>query len=279
MPAAVLTVNLSAIAANWRSLDAMTANAVETAAVIKANAYGLGVGPVGLALINAGARTFFVALAAEGVRLRQEIGPAARIFVFSGYMRGDEAAFVEADLIPLLNSADQVLHFLAKAAGAACGLQLNSGMNRLGMEAEELASVVEHLPALNTVLVMSHLACADEPEHPQNAAQLAAFNEMTATLDTARSFAATGGVLLGAGYHMELTRPGIGLYGGAPFVEAQPVVTLSLPVIQTRDVVIGESVGYGATWVATRPSRIATVAGGYADGLIRAMGSNAALYA
>ena len=196
MPAALLTVNLGAIVANWRSLDAMTADTVETAAVIKADAYGLGVGPVGVALLNAGARSFFVALAAEGVLLRQEIGPAARIFVFSGYMHGDEAAFVEADLIPLLNSTDQVSHFLAKGASAACGLQLDSGMNRLGMEAEELTSVAEHFPALNPVLVMSHLACADEPEHPQNAAQLAAFNKMANTLDTARSFAATGGIFL-----------------------------------------------------------------------------------
>jgi alanine racemase len=148
------------------------------------------------------------------------------------------------------------------------------------MEREELTSIMAQIPALNPVLVMSHLACADEPEHPQNAAQLAAYNEMTTALPgKRRSLSATGGVLLGTDYHMDLTRPGIGLYGGDPFMEAEPVVTLSLPVIQTRPVAIGESVGYGASWVATRPSIIATVAAGYADGLIRAMGPNASLYA
>lgn len=280
MPGALLTVDLGAIVANWRALDAKTAETVETGAVIKADAYGLGAGPVGQALQKAGAKTFFVALASEGVVLRQAIGPASRIFIFSGYMRGDESTFDEFDLTPLLNSADQAKRFLADRQGAACGLQLDSGMNRLGMEAAELTSIFEHIPALNPVLVMSHLACADEPEHPQNATQLGAFNEMTATLPNhRRSLSATGGILLGADYHMDLTRPGIGLYGGDPFMDAQPVVTLSVPVIQTRPVAVGESVGYGATWVATRPSVVATVAAGYADGLIRAMGPNASLYA
>ncbi len=280
MPAALLTVNLGAIVANWRALDALSAKTVETGAVIKADAYGLGVAPVGRALQKAGAKTFFVALAAEGATLRQAIGPAARIFVFSGYMRGDEAAYRDFNLTPLLNNADQVTRFLADRQGAACGLQLDTGMNRLGMEAAELASIIAQIPALNPVLIMSHLACADEPEHPQNAAQLTAFKDLTATLpDIPRSLSATGGILLRADYHMNLTRPGIGLYGGDPFIGAQPVVTLSLPVIQTRPVSVGESVGYGATWIATRPSVIATVAGGYADGLIRAMGPNASLYA
>lgn len=195
-------------------------------------------------------------------------------------MRGDEAAFEEFDLIPLLNSADQVARFMSDGMLTACGLQLDSGMNRLGMEADELSSILEHMPTLNPVLVMSHLACADEPDHRQNAEQLAAFEEMTATLpNLRRSFSATGGILLGADYHMNITRPGIGLYGGDPFVEAQPVVALSIPVVQTRPVAVGESVGYAASWVAKRPSTIATVAAGYADGIIRAVGGKAALYA
>lgn len=280
MPAALLTINLGAIVANWRALDSKTSDAVETGAVIKADAYGLGVAPVGKALQQAGAKTFFVALASEGILLRQTIGPDARIFVFSGYMQGDEVAFGEFNLIPLLNSADQVMRFLADCQGAACGLQLDSGMNRLGMEAEELTSIMAHMSALDPQLVMSHLACADEPDHPQNAAQLAAFSEMSAALQGCRkSFSATGGIVLGPDYHMDITRPGIGLYGGDPFVDAQPVVTLSLPVIQTRPVAVGEAVGYGASWVAKRSSKIATVAAGYADGLIRAMGGKAVLYA
>ncbi|MBL4874503.1 MAG: alanine racemase [Rhodobacteraceae bacterium] len=280
MPGGLLTIDLGAIVANWRALDAKTADTVETGAVIKADAYGLGVRPVGRSLQKAGVTTFFVALADEGVALRQAIGPATRIFVFSGYMRGDENAFVEFDLTPLLNNADQITRFLIDRQGATCGLQLDSGMNRLGLEREELNSIMDKMPALDQVLVMSHLACADEFEHPQNAAQLVAFNEMAARLPACqRSLAATGGILLGADYHMNLTRPGIGLYGGDPFMDARPVVKLSLPIIQTRPVAVGESVGYGAAWIATCPSIIATVAGGYADGLIRAMGQDASLYA
>jgi len=274
----VLTIDLNAIVANWHALDALSAPNVETGAVVKANAYGLGVAPVGKALQNAGVKTFFVALASEGVALRQAIGNGARIFIFSGYMRGDEAAFNEYSLIPLLNSADQTARFSTKNQGTPCGIQLDSGMNRLGMEATEFASIAKYLPALNPQLIISHLACADEPDHPQSAAQLAAFNDMVTPYTTAQSLSATGGILLGAPFHKNLTRPGIGLYGGDPFAQ-KSVVTLSLPVIQTRAVSTGESVGYGASWIAKRPSIIATVAGGYADGLIRAMGGNAKLFA
>lgn len=271
---ATLTIDLDAIADNWRKLDAISARTVETGAVVKADAYGLGVGQVAPALRKAGARTFFVALAEEGVTLRAAIGPDARIFVFSGYMDEDAAAITSANLIPLLNSAEQAARFLGEQNGRAYGLQIDTGMNRLGMEAEEVAA----LNTLKPQLIMSHLACADEPQHPQNAAQLAAFQGMNG-FDAPTSIAATGGILLGADYHMNLTRPGIGLYGGLPFVGAKPVVTLSLTIIQTRIVETGESVGYGASWIAARPSKIATVAAGYADGLIRAMGGKAMLYA
>ena len=127
-------------------------------------------------------------------------------------------------------------------------------------------------------LVMSHLACADEPDHPMNAQQLRAFSEMTEGVSR-RSLAATGGILLGPDYHFELTRPGVGLYGGQPFADARPVVNLSLPVIQCRTVEPGESVGYGETWRAERETRVATVSAGYADGLLRALSGKATLYA
>jgi alanine racemase len=125
---------------------------------------------------------------------------------------------------------------------------------------------------------MSHLACADEPDHPMNAHQLNVFKELTQGLDVPRSLAATGGLLLGPDYHFDLTRPGIGLYGGAPFDQASPVVTLDIPVIQIRDLDPGETAGYGNAWTATRPSRIATIGAGYGDGLIRSMGPRAFLY-
>ena len=143
-------------------------------------------------------------------------------------------------------------------------------MNRLGMEAEEFAPL--RTEAANARLIISHLACADEPDHPQNRAQLAAFHALTDGMDTRRSLAATGGTLLGADYHFDLCRPGIGLYGGDPFADAQAVVKLEIPVIQTRTVMENEAVGYAAHWMAKRNSRVATIAAGYADGLIRAMG-------
>ena len=133
------------------------------------------------------------------------------------------------------------------------GVQLDSGMNRLGMEPAEWAALRDIAEAQDLRLVMSHLACADEPDHPMNAAQLASFKEMVQGVEAPLSLAATGGILLGRNYHFDLTRPGVGLYGGLPFVDAVPVVTLDLPVIQIRDVEPGESVGYGNAFVAQRP--------------------------
>ncbi|RED13053.1 alanine racemase [Pontivivens insulae] len=266
---AKLTIDLAAIVANWRAL----ARTEETAAVVKADAYGLGLAPVAKALAKAGARTFFVAQTEEGVALRNVLGPGAEIFVFGGLMAGDEAAFRDFELVPCLNSIEQAQRFAVAPTGRYA-LQLDTGMNRLGLEPADLG----HLPDLGSpVLTMSHLACADEPDHPQNAAQLSCFQEIAGT--GRRSLAATGGTLLGADYHFEMTRPGIGLYGGLPFAAAQPVVTLSLPVIQIREVAAGEAVGYGASYVADRPRRIATLSAGYADGLIRAMSGGATLWA
>ncbi len=241
--------------------------------MVKADGYGLGAAAVGPALAAAGARSFFVALAEEGAALRAALGPGPAIFVFDGLMRGDEAPCRAHDLTPCLDSPAQVYYFLEKCSDLPCALQLDSGMNRLGLEPDELAAIAPLLPRLDLRLAMSHLACADTPAHPQNAAQHAAFRAAAARLPgVRRSLAATGGVLLGAEYHFDLTRPGVGLYGGAPFAAARPVVTLALPVVQVRDVAVGEGVGYGAAWTAARPSRIATLGAGYADGLIRAIG-------
>lgn len=242
--------------------------------MVKADAYGLGATVVGPALAAAGARSFFVALAEEGAVLRAALGPAPAILVFSGLMPGDAALMREFDLVPCLNSPPQVADFLKFLPGRPCALQIDSGMNRLGLEPMELADILPLLPQLAPTLVISHLACADEPDHPMNRAQAAAFGQLAAHLPGVRaSLAATGGILLGETLHFGMTRPGIGLYGGQPFAAARPVVGLSLPVIQVRDVAESEVVGYGAAWTAPRPSRIATVASGYADGLPRALGN------
>jgi alanine racemase len=271
MSTAKLTIDLDALATNWRSLDAKTN--CETAAVVKANGYGLDAGRAGQALAKAGARNFFVAAAEEGVALRRAIGPGLGISVFSGHMEGDAHILKEFALTPMLNSVDQMLRHFEALPGHPFGIQLDSGMNRLGMERGEWAAVAEIALGQSPVLIMSHLACADEPSHDMNARQLKEFRELTDGIDVPRSLAATGGILLGPEYHFDLCRPGIGLYGGAPYGDAVPVVKLDLPVIQVRDVVPGETVGYSNAWTAQRPSRIATVAAGYADGLIRAMGS------
>jgi alanine racemase len=277
MSSPTLTIDLQALIANWRALDAMTT--CETAAVVKADAYGLGLGRVSQALAGAGVRHFFVAQANEGVELRKILGPGPRISVFSGHMAGDAGLLGANDLTPMLNSVDQMLRHVESLPGHRFGIQLDTGMNRLGMEPGEWAALRDIAVAQKPVLVMSHLACGDQPDHPMNAHQLNTFKEMAGDLDAPLSLSATAGILLGKDYHFSLTRPGIGLYGGLPFDAAQPVVTLEVPVIQIRELEPGETVGYGNTWTAMRPSRIATLGAGYADGLIRAMGESARVFA
>ena len=265
-----LMIDLGAIARNWRALDALTAPECETGAVVKADAYGCGIAPVGRALARAGCRTFFVANPQEGAALRAA-APEARIHVLAGYAPGEEAAFRSRDLRPVLNTRRQMDDWFAGPAGPAIA-QIETGMNRLGAAAAELPAPLPD----EITHVMSHLACADEPDHPQNAAQIATFDAATTGLGVPRSLAATAGLLLGEHAHHQLTRPGIGLYGGWPWTDAERVVGLEVPVLQVRDVEAGASCGYGAAWIANRPSRLATVCAGYADGLIRALGTGRA---
>lgn len=261
-----LSIDLGAIVRNWQKLDALVGPGCETAAVVKGDGYGCGAAEVGRALAGAGARTFFVAVPGEGAALRAALGPDPVIYVLGGYGVAERAVYVTADLRPVLNSAAQARAWFGDLNGPSA-LQLDTGMNRLGMEPDELAGLGA-IP--DTVqLAMSHMGCADDPPHPMNALQLAAFREMTGALACRRSLSATAGALLGDGYHFDMVRIGIGLYGGWPFVDAEPVVRVAAPIIQIRDVAVGESVGYGANWVADRPSRVATLSAGYADGLIR----------
>ncbi|WP_341214173.1 alanine racemase [uncultured Limimaricola sp.] len=273
MSTGALTIDLDALAANWQALDSMTV--CETGAVVKADGYGLGAPRVARRLAQAGARRFFVAVAEEGAVLRRALGPEPEIYVFSGHMEGDTRKLAGAALIPMLNSIEQLARHLEALPGHAFGIQLDTGMNRLGFEwadwSEAAGIALDHDPLWLT----SHLACADEPDHGMNGYQLDIFRQMTDGLGVPRSLSATGGILLGSDYHFDLTRPGIGLYGGHPFDAAQPVVRLDLPVVQCRDLMEGEVVGYGNSWQAERPSRIATLSGGYADGLLRALSGKA----
>lgn len=278
MATGTLTIDLDAVAANWRALDRNSGPGVQTAAVVKADAYGLGVTRVVRALAGSGARRFFVASAEEGAAVRQALGPGPQVAVLCGHMAGDTEMIHDLDLTPMLNSLEQITRHLESLPGHPFGVQLDTGMNRLGVEMLEWQAVAPILVDAGPELLMSHLACADEPDHPLNDAQLKAFHAMTDGTGLPRSLAATGGILLGPRYHFDLTRPGVGLYGGRPHDAALPVVTLSLPVIQTREVAPGEAVGYGCAWVAERPSVIATVAAGYADGLPRTLSNRARLW-
>jgi alanine racemase len=273
-----LTIDLDAIAANWRALDSLSPPATQTGAVVKADAYGVGAARVALALAQAGARRFFVADAREGAELRRALGPGPQIGILSGHMAGDTGLLAEAALTPILNSVDQASRHLEALPGHPFGLALDTGMNRLGMGPAEWDAAAAVLLAAGPEMLLSHLACADEPGHPMNAAQLARFRRMTDGTGVPRSLSATGGILLGRSYQFDLTRPGIGLYGARPYDAGRPALALRLPVIQTREIAAGETVGYGATWTAPADTRLATLAAGYADGLPRLLSNAATLW-
>jgi len=272
MATGTLTIDLDAMARNWRALDRATTHATQTAAVVKADAYGLGAGRVARRLAQEGARQFFVAVAEEAAAIREVLGPVPEILVFGGHMRGDTDMIADLGLVPLLNSIEQLTRHFEALPDHPFGIQLDTGMNRLGLEPAEWAAVREIALSRSPRLVMSHLACADDPENPMNSNQLQAFHDLTDGLDVPRSLSATGGILLGEAFHFDLTRPGVGLYGGEPFLEAEPVAHLSVPVVQVREVAAGETVGYAKAWTALEDTRIATISAGYADGLIRFAG-------
>jgi alanine racemase len=276
-PSARLTIDLAALAHNYGVLRE-AAGGVETAAVVKADGYGLGAGPVGRALWAAGARSFFVARLTEGEVLRAALGaqrPAA-IYVLDGLSPGTGPRLAAADLIPALSSLSQI----AEARGQAfpVALHVDTGMNRQGLTPDEAAALAADptgLTGLNLVLLMSHLGSATEPAAPRNHAQLARFAPVRALFPQVRaSFPASAGAFLGPDYRFDMVRAGISLYGGGPEERPDPrlraVVTLEAPILDIRQVAAGETLGYGSSVVLQKPTRLAVVAAGYADGVIRA---------
>ena len=276
MATATATIDLNAIRQNWQKLRSMSSN--DAAAVVKANAYGLGLAQVAKALYAEGARIFFVATVEEGAELRSILGKKPDIYVFSGHMVGDTELIKNYNLIPLINSIEQLSRHSKLLREKKFGVQLDTGMNRLGIEPMEWESVKELTLSLNPVLIMSHLACADDPNHKMNSKQLDIFLTLTNKININKSLAATGGILLGPEYHFDLTRPGIGIYGCAPMQDCLPVLKIDIPVIQIRNIESGETVGYGNTWTSPCKKKIATISAGYADGLFRAIGKKAKLY-
>lgn len=267
-----LTIDTTAIAANWRTL-ARASGGAETGAVLKADAYGLGAAAVAPALAKAGCRTFFVATVDEGVALRAVV-PRARIFVLLGLWRGWEAAIAAADLIPILSSAEHLAAFRGMGRAHPFALNFDTGMNRLGFTVEDAAALAGM--AERPEIVMSHLACSDERGHPLNARQCEAFQQVRRRFEGIESsLASSGAIYLGPDYRCDLTRPGIALYGGEPIAgEAnpmQPVAYAEARILQIRTARAGEFVSYGATHQLRRDSRLAIVGAGYADGWQRAL--------
>ena len=273
----ILEIDLAAIVANWRRLAKMAAG-IQCDAVVKADAYGLGMARVAPALAAAGCRRFFVATIDEGLALRRLL-PTAAIAVFGGLLPGTGREFRRGRLVPVLNDLGQIAAWRRQAATRALPamIHIDTGMSRLGLPPDELARLAaepERLDGLAISAVISHLACADEEEHAQNDAQLAAFRSALVRLPPARaSLAASSGIFLGPAYHLDFVRPGAALYGVNPTPQRPnpmtQVIRLKGRIIQLRDVDRGVAVGYGAAHRMQRAGRIATVAVGYADGWLR----------
>jgi alanine racemase len=278
-----LTIDLAAIEANWRTLvrELLT---VECAAVVKANAYGLGLEPVTATLAKAGCKTFFVADIAEARAVRSRVAEAA-IYVLNGFAVDWGDALIEINARPVINSTTELAEWDAFVSAhswrGGAALHIDTGMHRLGISPDEAAALAPRAQTENhgIALVMSHLACADTPDHPLNAAQIKLFRELRMLYSgIPASLANSSGIFLGDTAHYDLARPGAALYGVNPTPgkpnPMQSVVELTGRILQIRNVERDATVGYGATWTAKRPTRIAVVALGYADGLVRAGGGS-----
>lgn len=274
-----LTVDLGALVDNWKEMARRSGSAT-TAAVVKADAYGLGLEDCGTALYEAGARDFFVAAVQEGVTLRT-YAPDARIYVLSGIWPGQERMFYENDLVPVIISEEQLAFWMSVTAEHGdhpCALHIDTGFNRLGLPAEEAIAFAEDVsrPAsFSPVLVMSHLHSGDSPASPLNRSQLESFQRVAAAFEgVPASLSASAGIFLGPEYHFDLTRPGIAAYGGEAVNGMQalkPVAKAEARIIQIRDAPSGSTVSYGATHQLSRNSRLAVVSAGYADGYLRSL--------
>lgn len=283
-----LIVDCDAIAVNFRHLAKQVAPA-ECGAVIKADAYGLGVEDVAAALLRAGCRSFFVARLCEAERLRRVVSTSADIIVLNGLDPGSEASCADAGLVPVLNSASQLAAWRACARSAPrplpAVLQIDTGMSRLGLSLNTALAAAKD-PALSDELdlklLMTHLACGDEPIREENGDQLRRFEAVAAHFPGVRkSIANSAGAFLADNFHHDMVRAGVALFGVAPTAEAttlQPAVRLEARILQIRTIEAGTGVGYGLDHVATTSQRLATIAMGYADGWPRSLGSKGAAW-
>ena len=284
-----LSIDLGALARNYNRLSAMLAPA-RASAVVKADAYGLGAETVAQRLYAEGCRHFFVAHFIEAERLKPSLPPDTQLFVLNGLMPGNETACAAQGIVPVINSLEQLQAWSDAATtlkrSLPAVLQFDTGMSRLGIPPEERASLAARLRDggnVEILFIMSHLASADDVDSAQNGAQL---REMTRIAEEFAGydvcFSNSGGILLGDDYHGVLARPGIALYGGAPNGSGgnpmEPVVSLDVAVVQTRTVPKGALVGYSGAHVADGEMRLATIAAGYADGMLRSLSGRGAVY-
>jgi alanine racemase len=276
---AILTVNLSAIEANWDTLS-RRAMPAECAAVIKADGYGCGMEPVARTLTGAGCKTFFVADLAEARRVRS-VAPDSAVYVLNGLPPGTAAAFAGIRARPVIGSLVELAEWDAFCSAnqwhGGAALHVDTGMNRLGISADEAAALAPRIRAENhgITLLMSHLACAEQPGHPHNERQIQLFREVRLLYrGIPGSLANSSGIFLGSAAHCDLVRPGAALFGVNPTPghsnPMRPVIELQARVVQIRTVPKGETIGYNAIWTAKHAARIAVVAAGYADGYPRA---------
>ncbi|KWV61178.1 alanine racemase [Bradyrhizobium macuxiense] len=279
----ILTVDLDAIVANWRKLE-KTAVPAECGAVVKANAYGCGAEQVSRALANAGCKTFFVATVEEAAAVRAA-APMATIYSLGGFFQNTGDRYAKIDCKPVIGDLNELAEWdvFCRRSGWSGGaaIHIDTGMNRLGLTVTEAQGIIPRINAGDhgITLVMSHLASAEQLHNPANAKQLATFREIASLFaGVPASLANSSGVFLGAQFQFEMVRPGCALYGVNPTPEAdnpmQQVVDLKARIVQIRNIDRGETVGYGGTWTARRPTRLAVVAAGYADGYFRAASAN-----
>lgn len=275
-----LTIDLGALADNWRDMARRSGKA-RASAVVKADAYGMGIEDCGATLYHAGARDFFVATVAEGATLRPH-APEARIFVLSGIWPGQERLVFANDLVPVVASEEQLsfwMGLMAERGDHPFALHVDTGFNRLGLSLDDalfLADDVTRPASFDPVLVLSHLACADTPSSPMNRMQLESFQQVAAAFEGVESsLSASAGIFLGPDYHFDLTRSGIALYGGeAVNGVANPmraVAKAEARILQIREAKQGQTVSYGGTLRLTRDSRLAIASVGYADGYHRSL--------
>jgi alanine racemase len=288
---AVLTIDLGAIASNWREQQRRVGAAVECAAVVKGDAFGCGIEPVAPALRRAGCRSFFVATPSEAFRL-QDVVPDAAVAVFNGLMPGAERDYAGAGVVPVLNDRGEVARWRALAAQQgkklAAFLQVDTGLNRLGIRDGDLQRLLDETDSLSGIdlgCALSHLACSSDGAHPMNAQQLERFHTVLgrlrgAGLSPRASLADSGGIALGPAYHFDLVRPGVSLFGGTTdpqhsqtlLAGLRPVVQLEALILQVKDVAPPETISYGCSFRVERPMKVATAAIGFADGLPRSLG-------